>query len=69
MLQVEVDAVLRASHKQFLISLSQAPAMASQDNFEQAENLGQEQISAERKEAERHFNQVGAQTPDEVVDA
>jgi hypothetical protein len=58
--------LLHASHKQFLVSLHQAPVQKPQDNFEQAENL-REPMSDERKAAEKAFNPVGAQTPDEVV--
>lgn len=58
--------LLRASHKQFLISLEQAPIEAPQDNFEQAENM-REPMSDERKKAEKEFNPVGAQSPDELI--
>lgn len=58
--------LLRASHKQFLVSLHQAAVEKPQGNFEQAENL-REPMSEGRKQAEKAFNPVGAQTPDEVV--
>lgn len=60
--------LLRASHKQFLVSLNQAAIEKPQDNFEKAESL-KEPMSDERKAAEKAFNPVGAQTPDEVVEA
>lgn len=60
--------LLRASHKQFLVSLNQAAVVQAQDNFEKAENLA-EPMSDERKAAEKAFNPVGAQTPDEVIEA
>lgn len=60
--------LLRASHKQFLVSLHQAAPEQAQDNFEKAEHAGQEPMSDERKEAEKAFhNPVGAQSPEEVV--
>lgn len=60
--------LLRASHKQYLVSLHQAAPELAQDNFEKAEHAGQEPMSDERKAAEKQFhNPVGAQTPDEVV--
>jgi hypothetical protein len=58
--------LLHASHKQFLVSLAQAAVQKPQDNFEQAENLAAP-MSDERKKAEKAFNPVGAQSPDEVV--
>lgn len=60
--------LLRASHQQLLVSLHQAPVEAEQDNFEKAEQITQEPISAERKEAEKaFFNPAGAQSPEEVI--
>lgn len=61
--------LLRASNHQLLVSLHQATLAEALDNFEQAEQVTQQPISEERKEAEKaFFNPVGAQTPDEVVD-
>jgi hypothetical protein len=58
--------LLRASNQQLLVSLHQAAVVGALDNFEQAENLA-EPMSDERKAAEKAFNPVGAQTPEEVV--
>lgn len=58
--------LLRASNQQLLISLHQAPVVAAQDNFEQAEGM-REPMSDERKAAEKAFNPVGAQTPEELI--
>lgn len=58
--------LLRASHEQFLVSLDQAPVKKPQDNFEQAENM-HEPMSDERKAAEKAFNPLGAQSPDELI--
>ena len=62
--------LLRASHKEFLVSLTQAEVQKPQDNFEQAEQLSKEPMSESRKEAEKLFaNPVGAQTPEELIGA
>lgn len=59
--------LLRASNQQLLISLHQAAVEQVQDNFEQAETITKEPISEGRKQAEKAFNPIGAQTPDEVI--
>lgn len=59
--------LLRASNQQLLVSLHQAVVAEALNNFEQAEQITKEPMSEGRKEAERAFNPVGAQTPDEVV--
>lgn len=59
--------LLRASNQQLLVSLHQAPVEAAQDNFEKAEQVTKEPMSDSRKAAEKAFNPVGAQTPDELI--
>lgn len=61
--------LLRASNQQLLISLEQAPVEQVQDNFEKAEAITKEPMSEERKAAEKAFNPVGAQTPEEAIGA
>lgn len=61
--------LLRASNQQLLVSLRQEIAPAALDNFEQAEQGAREPMSEGRKEAERAFNPLGAQTPNELVGA
>ena len=60
--------LLRASNQQLLISLTQAPPGLVLDNFEKAEGM-QEPMSDERKAAEKAFNPVGAQSPEELIEA
>ncbi|MDB5978698.1 MAG: uncharacterized protein JWR07_5458 [Nevskia sp.] len=59
--------LLRASNQQLLVSLQQAVVAEAMNNFEQAEQITKGPMSDERKAAEKAFNPVGAQTPDEVV--
>lgn len=68
--EVEDEALLvkllRASHQDLLISLSQVlPQEASLE--EQVDQLTREPMSEARKEAEDLFNPVGAQSPEELV--
>jgi hypothetical protein len=62
--------LLRTSHRQLLVSLQQQAFDDQLDNFQQAEQLSKEPMSEERKAAEKaFFNPLGAQSPDEVVEA
>lgn len=59
--------LLRVDNQTISISLTQAPIEEKKDNFEQAELITQEPVSDARKAAEKAFNPVGAQSPEEVV--
>lgn len=55
--------LLRASHKQYLVSIEQAPVQKPQDNYEQAEALTKEPMSEGRKEAEKAFTAPVGESP------